>query len=821
MARITDYYGLLGVDRDASLREIKAAYAHLALQYKKETATTKKPRIKFTEIYDAFHFLTEPRNRKRYDAYLDYLAKANLETYFDPAVDYQALMAEVKVQVDAKAGDKPAGRPPSSPGTATPGGPPSMPGVVLDMDQFEFDDEETKPRSRTEADDRRRMGSGKVPTRDLAREHRSSQRIPTRDLGKTAAPAIGEQFWDDLSSSLKIDPPSSDEFTAPKIESTRVPKPDEPRNPPSSPTGVYFDPTFFGGEGDAPPKVAKQEDEDSGDELEITFNEDWTDTTTLPAAGQKSQPAPPRPINTNSVPSAPASNPQAARPAAPSRPQAAPAQKQSSDEPDSFGDFNQLYGVKATSEKRQPPDKLRKPKPTLNSRSEARIDLSSLNTPAMNFEDSVFDSVFGDDESKSTSSERDWRTQNIYENDDDPGMDEGVSIGYYLRGDTMKSPFTKSALAEDLPTPAPAKPAPKAQEQARLQDPPAKSAVQPMQILIRIRKYCEQGITEFLKPDVISANNIQSKVLNYLNMILTGPHQATFKQMLNQAGFESIERASEEATRGLKKLGEGDLEAALRGFRWTLRYIQIAEGELRRTLSRTDGAPLPGEPSRSSASLGSATASTNSATRRPASISGGSLDSKAPESVSRRMTPLSTPSAQLGEAATPSRRMTPLSTPQASTQMPRPERTTPTPGAAATFATPAKSAHEGSPAELKRAQQEYEKALKAIGQKDYQTAKVSLEWAVKLAPRNADYKARLSGLLAMLGQDLREARVMGKEAVELAPDNADCHYYLAVVYREAGLRNRATQSVERALALKPEHKGAQKLREKLAGETKI
>lgn len=67
-----DYYGVLGVKRDASEQEIKRAYRKLARQYHPDVnpgdATSE---AKFKEINEAFEVLSDKENRKKYDQYGD------------------------------------------------------------------------------------------------------------------------------------------------------------------------------------------------------------------------------------------------------------------------------------------------------------------------------------------------------------------------------------------------------------------------------------------------------------------------------------------------------------------------------------------------------------------------------------------------------------------------------------------------------------------------------------------------------------------------------------------------------------------------------
>ena len=63
-----DYYAILGVDRKASAKDIKAAFRKLARKYHPDVARGKGTAERFTEINEAYEVLSDPEKRQRYDA---------------------------------------------------------------------------------------------------------------------------------------------------------------------------------------------------------------------------------------------------------------------------------------------------------------------------------------------------------------------------------------------------------------------------------------------------------------------------------------------------------------------------------------------------------------------------------------------------------------------------------------------------------------------------------------------------------------------------------------------------------------------------------
>src|SRR4030042_578113 len=66
-----DYYGILGIPRNASVTDIKKAYRKLAMQYHPDRNPGKEKwaNEKFKEINEAFGVLGDPQKRQQYDQF--------------------------------------------------------------------------------------------------------------------------------------------------------------------------------------------------------------------------------------------------------------------------------------------------------------------------------------------------------------------------------------------------------------------------------------------------------------------------------------------------------------------------------------------------------------------------------------------------------------------------------------------------------------------------------------------------------------------------------------------------------------------------------
>ena len=79
-----DYYAVLGVDKNASEKEIKKAYRKLAAKYHPDkNPNNKEAEQKFKEINEANEVLSNPEKRKKYDT-----LGANWESYQQGGFDW-------------------------------------------------------------------------------------------------------------------------------------------------------------------------------------------------------------------------------------------------------------------------------------------------------------------------------------------------------------------------------------------------------------------------------------------------------------------------------------------------------------------------------------------------------------------------------------------------------------------------------------------------------------------------------------------------------------------------------------------------------------
>jgi curved DNA-binding protein CbpA len=71
---LKDYYRTLGVDRNASVEDIRKAFRRLALQYHPDhnPENTQEAEAKFKEINEAYEVLGDEPKRQQYDRLLDW-----------------------------------------------------------------------------------------------------------------------------------------------------------------------------------------------------------------------------------------------------------------------------------------------------------------------------------------------------------------------------------------------------------------------------------------------------------------------------------------------------------------------------------------------------------------------------------------------------------------------------------------------------------------------------------------------------------------------------------------------------------------------------
>ena len=71
-----DYYGTLGVSRDASNDEIKRAYRKLARQLHPDVNPDPEVQERFKQVTNAYEVLSDPQKRQQYDMGVDPLSRS-------------------------------------------------------------------------------------------------------------------------------------------------------------------------------------------------------------------------------------------------------------------------------------------------------------------------------------------------------------------------------------------------------------------------------------------------------------------------------------------------------------------------------------------------------------------------------------------------------------------------------------------------------------------------------------------------------------------------------------------------------------------------
>ncbi len=103
-----------------------------------------------------------------------------------------------------------------------------------------------------------------------------------------------------------------------------------------------------------------------------------------------------------------------------------------------------------------------------------------------------------------------------------------------------------------------------------------------------------------------------------------------------------------------------------------------------------------------------------------------------------------------------------------------------------------------------RAKVQYRRGAEALRRGDLQQAVVCLEWAIRLAPREAAYYDLLGQAFTRISGKLREAEEAFKKAIELDPARAAHYVGLGLVYKRAGVLQRAIRQFEEALRWDPD-----------------
>jgi curved DNA-binding protein len=79
LARLKDYYAILGVPRNATPEQIKEAYRRLAKEYHPDKNPSPEAEEMFKLINEAYYVLSDPTSKAEYDAF--YYACSNVENY--------------------------------------------------------------------------------------------------------------------------------------------------------------------------------------------------------------------------------------------------------------------------------------------------------------------------------------------------------------------------------------------------------------------------------------------------------------------------------------------------------------------------------------------------------------------------------------------------------------------------------------------------------------------------------------------------------------------------------------------------------------------
>jgi DnaJ-domain-containing protein 1 len=125
----------------------------------------------------------------------------------------------------------------------------------------------------------------------------------------------------------------------------------------------------------------------------------------------------------------------------------------------------------------------------------------------------------------------------------------------------------------------------------------------------------------------------------------------------------------------------------------------------------------------------------------------------------------------------------------------------------------------GDSAQAGDAEQKFQQGFAALRRGDGGVARELLAEAVRLAPRQARYRAYFGRALSLDKSGRRQAEAELQAAIALDPSNVSYHVMLAELYRDVGLRRKAEDVVARALSLDPRHADSLRLLEELRRAT--
>jgi curved DNA-binding protein CbpA len=96
---LKNYYQILGVEKDASLIDIKKAYRDLAIRLHPDKNESTDAHNEFVELNEAFQILSNEHRRIKYDAlYEQYILLNGGKAIQDEAVDFKAIHEEARAE---------------------------------------------------------------------------------------------------------------------------------------------------------------------------------------------------------------------------------------------------------------------------------------------------------------------------------------------------------------------------------------------------------------------------------------------------------------------------------------------------------------------------------------------------------------------------------------------------------------------------------------------------------------------------------------------------------------------------------------------------